>query len=87
VHERTQEIKNLRLRVEIVEAGIESAQLSIDHIDGQFCEPGFYEDNDEKAISSLTRERDTLQSEVDRLTAEWAQLSTQLEELAIPDDC
>lgn len=43
-------------------------------IDGQMANPAFYESGDTDAINEMTRDRERLQSQIDRLMAQWENL-------------
>ena len=75
----TRRRRELGLRREVVTAGIEAAERRIAEIDGQFCEPGFFDRVSETALKRMQLEQRERRSEVERLMAEWETLEAELE--------
>ncbi len=72
--------RDLELRRDVVTAAIERAETRIGEIDAAFCQPGFFDENTEKTVRSMQRERDQLAEELMRLMGEWEEIEAELEQ-------
>ncbi|MGD8441211.1 MAG: ABC-F family ATP-binding cassette domain-containing protein [Holophagae bacterium] len=70
--------RDLELRLDIVTAAVERAEQRIEAIDTEYCTPGFFDRTDEKKIRRLQTERSDLETEVERLMAEWEDIELEL---------
>jgi ATPase subunit of ABC transporter with duplicated ATPase domains len=74
--------KRLEARLEELTQRIEAAEARIAEIDEAFCAPGYYERTPPEEAATLDKERSSLRSEAERLTAEWDEIGDALAETA-----
>ena len=74
--------KKLEKRRDELTTEIEKAEERINHINEQFCNPGFFDKTPENKVRKLENEQKTLSAKVEELMGEWETIEQELGELA-----